>query len=198
MSTDHLTGNGHAPAPASDHGDDALVRTRNAVARATHPLELERLAREVQQHPDCDPLSVQVLLWVVRAATAVLDNQADNLRDLGVSTSGFNVLMALRNSPGQVLEPCDIAERLLVSRPSVTGLLDTLENSGLIERRTHPEDKRRRLVHLTAAAREMLRDNLSLHYREIDRLLADLDPGERQELVMLLRRIEGATPTALQ
>lgn len=201
MTTDHIADRVDARPERGRTGtgaSEAMAHTQGVVAPDTHPLELERLARERAQHAECDPLAVQVLVWLVRAATAVLDNQAENLRDVGLSTSGFNVLMALRNSPGQVLEPCDIAERLLVSRPSVTGLLDTLESRGLIERRSHPHDGRRRLVHLTAAARDLLAGNLSVHYREIDRLLADLSREEQVHLVTLLRRVDGATPAALR
>lgn len=177
--------------------DDAAV-PQGVVAPHTHPEELRRLALEEAQHPDCDPLSVQVVLWVVRASSGVLAAQAELLRDVDLSTSAFNVLMALRNSPGNVLEPCDIADRLLVTRPSVTGLLDTLEQKGLVERRPHPDDRRRRLVHLTDAAHGLLTAHLSDHYREMERILASLDAEERAQLVQLLRRIDGVVPPGLQ
>jgi DNA-binding MarR family transcriptional regulator len=176
---------------------DRLIAPHTEVAPATHPVELRRLALEEAQHPDCDPLSVQVVLWVLRASSAVLGHQAEILREPDLSPSAFNVLMALRNTPGGVLEPCDIADRLLVTRPSVTGLLDTLENKGLIERRPHPADRRRRLVHLTASAHEVLTDHLSHHYAELERLLGGLGRSERAELITLLRKIDGAVPSAL-
>jgi DNA-binding MarR family transcriptional regulator len=173
-------------------------RPHGPVAPDTHPVELRRLALEEAQHEACDPLSVQVLMWLVRASGAILGSQADALRDVDLSTSAFNVLMALRNTPGNVLEPCDIADRLLVTRPSVTGLLDTLEGKGLIERRPHPQDRRRRLVHLTDSAHELLNANLGVHYADLDRHFADLSVDERMQLVTLLRRIEGAVPGPLR
>lgn len=178
--------------------DDIPERPRAEVSPDTHPLELRRLALEEAQHPGCDPLSVQVLMWLVRASSAILGSQADALRDVDLSTSAFNVLMALRNTPGNVLEPCDIAERLLVTRPSVTGLLDTLEGKGLIERRPHPQDRRRRLVHLTDAAHALLNENLGVHYADLDEHFAALSTEERMQLVTLLRRIDGATPEQLR
>ena len=185
------------PDPPARQIPDPPARPRSEVAPGTHPVELRRLALEEAQHSACDPLSVQVVLWVLRAASTILNRQAEKLRPFDLSTSAFNVLMALRNTPDQVLEPRDIADRLLVTRPSVTGLLDTLEAKGLIERRPHPEDRRRRLVHLTAAAQSLLADNLTAHYAEMERLFAAIPPSERAQLVTILRKIEGATPPAL-
>ena len=178
--------------------DSPPARPRADVAPDTHPLELGRLALEEAQHADCDPLTVQLLMWIVRASNAVLASQAEALREVELSTSAFNVLMALRNTPGKQLEPCDIADRLLVTRPSVTGLLDTLEGKGLIERHPHPQDRRRRLVRLTDAAHAVLTENLALHYAELERMFAALSRKEQKVLVTLLRRIDGATPDALQ
>ena len=188
---------GRVPDPPAGHLPDPPAGPRSEVAPGTHPVELRRLALEEAQHSACDPLSVQVVLWVLRAASTVLNRQADNLRPLDLSTSAFNVLMALRNTPDQVLEPRDIADRLLVTRPSVTGLLDTLEAKGLIERRPHPADRRRRLVHLTDTARTLVTDNLAAHYAEMERLFAAIPRSERAQLVTILRKIEGATPAAL-
>ena len=184
--------------PSSEPGEDEIREIARQVAPGTHPVELARLARERSQHPGCDPLATQVLLWVVRASSALLAAQAETLRDADLSPSAFNVLMALRNTPGGVLEPCDIAERLLVTRPSVTGLLDTLESKGLVERGAHPADRRRRLVRLTDQAHDVLSANLGRHYAALDELLADLGADERRSLVGLLRRIDGTTPAALR
>ncbi len=164
------------------------------VAPHTHPVELARLALEEAQHPDCDPLTVQVAIWLVRASNAVVVTATDNLRELDLSVSAFNVLMTLRNTPGGVLEPKDIAVRLLITGPSVTGLLDTLERKRLVERQPHPSDQRRRLIQLTPEARDVLRDNLTAHYADLAGMLKALSSTERKQLVGLLRRVGGATP----
>lgn len=167
------------------------------VAPGTHPVELERLARQEQTHDGCVPLNVQTLIWILRAYNAVNSAQTEELRPLGLSPSAFNVLMALHNSAEHRLEPCVISERLLVSRPSVTGLLDTLQSKGLILRLPHPADRRRLLIELTDEGMGLLEEHFATHYTEQERLLAGLTPDERATLVGLLRRIEGATPAGL-
>ena len=173
-------------------------RPRGPVAAGTHPAELHRLALQEASHPDCDPLTVQVLIWLFRAYSAVVTAQAEELRPLGWSPSGFNVLMALHNSESRMLEPYQLADRLLVSRPSVTGLLDTLQAKGLVARRPHPDDRRRVLVVLTAEGLALLDNHFAEHYRALNELFDELSHDERAQLVQLLRRIPGAMPADLR
>jgi DNA-binding MarR family transcriptional regulator len=178
--------------------DDVPSRPRRQVAPSTHPDELQRLALQEQAHPDCDPLHAQTIVWIFRAFNAVSNAQAEELRAIGLSPSGFNALMALHNTPTQVLEPRHIAERLLISRASVTGLLDTLEQRNLVRRRPHPDDGRRVLVSLTAKARRTLGRHFATHYARQAEILGDLARDELGELVRLLRKVRGATPLHLQ
>jgi len=161
-------------------------------------VELRRLALQEATHPGCDPLNVQVLIWLFRAYNAAMTAQADQLRPLGLSPSAFNVLMALHNTEGRRLEPWQLAERLLVSRPSVTGLLDTLQAKGLIDRLPHTDDRRRMLVALTASGLALLEDHFATHYAEQEAMFADLDADERAQLVTLLRGVTGAVPADLR
>jgi len=170
---------------------------RQRVADNTHPLELQRLAFQEASHDACDPLNVQSVVWLFRAFNAAMNGQSEELRPLGLSPSAWNVLMALNNTSDHVLEPCQLAARLLISRPSVTGLLDTLQAKKLIERQPHADDRRRVLVCLTDAGKDMLESHFGTHYAEINALLADLTPDEKATMVGLLRRVRGATPPDL-
>lgn len=170
------------------------ARPRKDVAPDTHLEELERLARQEATHPTCDPLNVQALVWLFRAFNAAITAQTEELRPLGLSPSAFNVLMALHNTDGHTLEPCQIAQRLLISRPSVTGLLDTLENKNLLTRSAHPDDRRRILVTLTNDGLALLESHFATHYAEQNNLFCDLDAEERATLITLLRRVRGAVP----
>ena len=170
------------------------ARPRQRVAPGTHPLELQRLAFEEATCDVCEPLNVQALIWIFRAFNAVITGQAEELRPLGLSSSAFNVLMALHNNDDRTLEPCQLAQRLLISRPSVTGVLDTLQGKGLVERLPHVEDRRRVLVRLTDDGLGLLESHFSTHYREMNAVFAELDDDEKATLVSLLRRVRGAVP----
>lgn len=49
-----------------------------------------------------------------------------------------------------------LAERMAVEAMSVSSVLDRLEARGLVERRPDPEDRRAKLVHLTAEGEDVL------------------------------------------
>lgn len=170
------------------------ARPRQRVAPDSHPVELQRLAFEEATSDACEPLNVQTLIWIFRAFNAIVNRQSDELRPLGLSPSAFNVLMALHNNEDRTLEPCQLADRLLISRPSVTGLLDTLQRKGLVERLPHAEDRRRVLVRLTDDGLRLLESHFACHYGGMNAVFTELDDDEKSTLVSLLRRVQGATP----
>lgn len=167
------------------------------VAAGTPERELERLALQERAHPDGSPMAVQAIVWLFRAYSAAMNELSAALRPLDLSPSAFNVLQSLANTPGQELEPCQLAHRLLVSRPSVTGLIDNLESKGLVARRDHPEDRRRVLVALTDRSRALLDAHYPDHYACLRKVTEGLSQEELETLVHLLRQIHGATPSDL-
>ena len=69
---------------------------------------------------------------------------------LGLSFARVRALRRLAAEP-QTLRA--LAEELLADPPYVTLIVDDLEERGLVQRKPHPEDRRAKLVHLTAAGR---------------------------------------------
>lgn len=74
---------------------------------------------------------------------------------LGLGPTDMKALDILESSGPTT--PSDLAERLQFAPASVTGLLDRLEDRGLVRRVRHPKDARRVLVELNEAAVERLR-----------------------------------------
>lgn len=147
-----------------------------------------------QPDPACDPGAVQTVLWLSRAYHAAVNAQIEELRPLELSPNAFNALLALHSAPDHTLEPCQLSARLDVSRPAVTGLLDTLEHKGLVVRRPHSKNRRRLLIELTAAGRALLVRHFPTHYARLNALVEALSEEEMATLVSLLQRIRGAAP----
>jgi DNA-binding MarR family transcriptional regulator len=81
------------------------------------------------------------------------------------------------------------ANRLGIDKTAMTYVIDALENSGLVERRPDPRDRRVREVHPTAAGRRLL-SKARVALREVeDVLMRDLDDDERMQLRHLLARV---------
>lgn len=68
----------------------------------------------------------------------------------------YDALLELRREGEAGLRPMALQERLLVSQPNVSRLLDRLARAGLIERRPCPDDRRGQLAAITPAGRELL------------------------------------------
>ena len=83
----------------------------------------------------------------------------------------------------------EIAAVLRLNEGRAVGLLDDLEERGLIRREVDPDDRRRRVVTLTADGRKMVERVRKLGRAAEAETLAPLSEAERDQLRDLLRRL---------
>ena len=84
----------------------------------------------------------------------------------------------------------DIADRFFLRAASVSGILNTLEKQGLIERRQNPKSRRETLIYLTDHGKEKL-VQVKKFYEDIDnQWFEDFSDEEYQELMRLLGKLQ--------
>jgi DNA-binding MarR family transcriptional regulator len=105
-----------------------------------------------------------------------------------LSLTALSTLSTLdRTGPRRVT---DLALAEHVTQPSMTKIVITLEQAGLIERRGHPTDKRVALVALTTAGAKYLRARRRLGAKEFVALLDELPDDEVATLLAAVPALE--------
>ena len=74
----------------------------------------------------------------------------ERVRAIGITGPQARLLLALERSPGE--NQAFHAERLEVEPITLCRMVDRMEESGLVERRNDPSDRRARLLYLTPRA----------------------------------------------
>ena len=136
-----------------------------------------------------DRRATEVLINLIRTESLVGNLLARRFRRYGLSLSGFNALVILRQSHSR-LHPHEIADRLLVTRAAVTALLDALESRGYARRLRSPEDGRMSLIEITDKGDEILRELLPEHFAAERAMAACLNANEKELLIGLLGRLQ--------
>jgi DNA-binding MarR family transcriptional regulator len=120
----------------------------------------------------------------------VADDAKRRLAPLGVHPRVNAILFALAGNDGQSQR--QLSARLGVHRNVMVGLIDNLEQQGLVQRRPHPDDRRAFAVTLTDKARDLLPALKEQSDAIEDEVTAGLSAGERAELLRTLQRVAAA------
>ncbi|MGH1426239.1 MAG: MarR family winged helix-turn-helix transcriptional regulator [Pseudooceanicola sp.] len=108
----------------------------------------------------------------------------------GLSPGRYSILMTLHAEDGP-MPPSELALRVGVSKPTVTGIVAVLMRDGFVHQ-VSPDttDRRRRAIALTDAGKEKLKEVVPDIFEMMTGLLDPLSKTERRSLVENLGRIE--------
>ncbi len=122
-----------------------------------------------------------------RAAKAVERVDRASIAGTGLIASDFGILEALLHRGPLPINT--IGRKMLLTSGSMTAAADRLVKRDLVERRRDPEDRRRVHLYLTDRGRRLISEAYDRHARNLEAIAAVLTPGERRELVRLLKKI---------
>ena len=115
---------------------------------------------------------------VARLMRTYADHKA---AQFGITRAQWAVLVRLDRSEG--LNQSELAEMLDLQPITLTRLLDKLSDSGLIERRPDPGDRRAKRLFLTSAARPLLEQLALLGEETMANVLEGVPPKDVERMV---------------
>jgi MarR family transcriptional regulator, lower aerobic nicotinate degradation pathway regulator len=131
-------------------------------------------------------VSTPVLL-LMRLGFEVKARAIAELGEAGFTPYHFGVLAMLEESPRET--QATIADTLALDRSQLVGLLDSLEERGLVERRRDPHDRRRQAVSVTPDGKRVLARLRAIIGEIEEEFFVPLSVAERDELYRLLLRL---------
>jgi DNA-binding MarR family transcriptional regulator len=127
-------------------------------------------------------------LLVLEAAGKLKKAATRLFREFDLSPAQFNVLHLLSNQPDGV-RAGDLAARLIVDPSNITGLLGRLATDGLVQDVAAPEDRRSRVVKLTAKGRARWQKAFAVYAKILGEFESALSAGERAATEKALGKI---------
>ena len=143
-----------------------------------------------QEIPELDPLVEGVMTRM-----QMLLRHLDQARQVLLAANGLEVyeyatLHFLGGcGPEHRATPSEIAAWQQMSPSGITGRLDGLEKRGFIRRLPSPADRRKVIVELTEEGRRAWLGTFDPQTNEEEKVLAALDPDEREQFDRLLRKM---------
>jgi DNA-binding MarR family transcriptional regulator len=125
--------------------------------------------------------SEPMLLYLVKQVELAVRSHLDNLlRPAGLTALQYTALTVLERHPD--MSAAQLARNSFVTAQSMADMITALEGRGLIERHRDQADRRRLVVDLTSAGRELLDNNRDQVAALEKRMLAGLGSDETSQL----------------
>ena len=142
-----------------------------------------------ERYPGASPKATETAMNLVRTSDLLIRRIGDLIQPFDLTPSSGLVLGILADF-GAPLPPNKIAERLIISRASVTSLIDSLERRGYVRRSPHSTDRRMLLIELTDAGRQVAHEFRLLVHKNQKEWLSVLTEKEQAQLIDTLHRIQ--------
>jgi MarR family 2-MHQ and catechol resistance regulon transcriptional repressor len=144
--------------------------------------------KELELETPIEDIKHELVLNVVRTATQIALRGAALFRRFGLTEAQFNVLFALKYKKNDWTQS-ELGKRLVVTRASITSVLDKLEGKELVRRNEVAGNRRIYHISLTEAGRQLIDEVEPVYREEIHRALASFNDQQCRELIGLLEKI---------
>ncbi|MCU0570911.1 MAG: MarR family transcriptional regulator [Oculatellaceae cyanobacterium Prado106] len=124
---------------------------------------------------------------LVRAYQAFSAVSETHIRQFDLTPAQFDVIATLGNTQGMSMG--DIGEKTLITKGTLTGVIDRLIQKQLVTREIPPENRRNVIVKLTPKGEQVFEQVFPVHIAYIKERFDQLEPSELELLRVLLGRL---------
>lgn len=157
----------------------------------------EVLSKFAERYPDADVTAISSFLHLLRVATDLSIALDTCLSKHGLLQGRWWVLILLMREESKTATPSVLADKAGVTRATMTGLIDGLEQVGLVERVFAKDDRRSVVIHLTEAGQAKLDVVMPDYYRRLRVCMEALDEKKREQLHLMLDLINSGIPALI-
>lgn len=134
---------------------------------------------------------------LIECARSFEQRSSVHVRELGLTPAQFDIIATLGNTDGMSCK--ELGAKTLITKGTMTGVLDRLEKKGLLSRHDSPDDGRSWITKLTRKGQTLFDDVFPAHLAYIGPFFANFSNAEldamRQQLIRLRAAFEPAIET---
>lgn len=115
-----------------------------------------------------------------------------HIRDMGLTAPQFDIIATLGNTSG--MTPKELGEKTLITKGTLTGIIDRLEIKKLVSRCAHAHDGRCQTVQLTDAGVALFNTVFPAHLAYLRKIFSGFKARDYATIEAALVQLRGAFP----
>lgn len=149
----------------------------------------ETLEKHAQVIPEIEPSSVLAMLQVLQVSAEIQHAIIEVLEKEHQLSEGKLHVMIILHQEVDGIAPSELAEKVGVTRATVSVMLRRMIRDGLAYSFSDAVDGRAKKICLTVKGRQFMNEVLPAHYLRITKLMGKLSEQEQEDLISLLKKI---------
>jgi DNA-binding MarR family transcriptional regulator len=135
---------------------------------------------------------MQDLAYLINKASKQLKNKLDKaLKEFDITAAQFSVIIQIHSSE-QPITAAEVAERLGSDRPTISGIINRLEQKGIVIKIYNPEDKRSSYLEIYKDANKLVDEVKTISDELTIDIFSIYSKEEAKQLTEMIRKlIEG-------
>jgi MarR family transcriptional regulator, 2-MHQ and catechol-resistance regulon repressor len=112
-----------------------------------------------------------IIYELVRTYQAFETFSIPHIRALGLTSPQFDIIATLGNTEGMCFR--DLGEKTLITKGTLTGIVDRLEGKSLVRRVALPSDGRSQMVQLTRTGEKLFSQVFPAHVKHLEQVFTN-------------------------